>query len=151
MEKEQTFMNLYREKDPDTIVYVTGLIVAAAISTCYFVIFFLQGKGLIPRITTCPFYLITGIYCPGCGGTRALHALIHGHIIKSLYYHPLVIYGVILGLVFYISQTLRFLSRGKIKGLHMRTAYPVIAGIIILLNWIIKNVILLVTHTELLI
>ncbi len=26
----------------------------------------------------CPFLLITGWYCPGCGGLRAVHDLVHG-------------------------------------------------------------------------
>ena len=25
----------------------------------------------------CPFHALTGLYCPGCGTTRALHALLH--------------------------------------------------------------------------
>jgi hypothetical protein len=28
---------------------------------------------------TCPFYALTGYYCPGCGTLRAIHALVHGH------------------------------------------------------------------------
>jgi len=31
------------------------------------------------------------IYCPGCGGTRALEALLRLHIRESFYYNPLVI------------------------------------------------------------
>jgi hypothetical protein len=30
--------------------------------------------GLVPR---CPMHSITGLYCPGCGGTRALMRLLH--------------------------------------------------------------------------
>ena len=26
----------------------------------------------------CPFHALTGLFCPGCGATRAVHALIHG-------------------------------------------------------------------------
>jgi hypothetical protein len=25
----------------------------------------------------CVFHQVTGLYCPGCGGTRAMHALVH--------------------------------------------------------------------------
>ena len=28
----------------------------------------------------CPFNLLTGLYCPGCGSQRATHALLHGHV-----------------------------------------------------------------------
>ena len=32
----------------------------------------------------CPSRWLTGIYCPGCGATRALHALLHGDIGKAI-------------------------------------------------------------------
>lgn len=33
----------------------------------------------------------TGWLCPGCGGTRALHSLLHGDLIGSLHANPLVL------------------------------------------------------------
>jgi len=32
-------------------------------------------SGLFPP---CPLHYLTGLYCPGCGSLRALHALLHG-------------------------------------------------------------------------
>jgi hypothetical protein len=37
----------------------------------------------------CPFKLMTGLPCPGCGMTRSVVALLHGDITTSTYYHPL--------------------------------------------------------------
>jgi hypothetical protein len=37
----------------------------------------------------CPFRMVTGLPCPGCGMTRSLISLAHGDIAASLYFHPL--------------------------------------------------------------
>ena len=49
----------------------------------------------------CPLYLLTGIYCPGCGGLRATHALLHGHLFTALGFNafwvlavPVLLYAV---------------------------------------------------------
>jgi hypothetical protein len=33
----------------------------------------------------CPVYALFGVYCPGCGGMRAVHNLTEGHIVDSLH------------------------------------------------------------------
>ena len=40
----------------------------------------------------CLFQMMTGLYCPGCGGTRAVRALLSGHPVLSFLYHPVVPY-----------------------------------------------------------
>lgn len=35
----------------------------------------------------CPFKVITGYNCPGCGFQRAIHALLHGNIIQAIRYN----------------------------------------------------------------
>lgn len=45
---------------------------------------------------TCPFLMLTGLYCPGCGGLRAVHALAHGDLGAALGFNPFV---VVMGLV----------------------------------------------------
>jgi hypothetical protein len=32
----------------------------------------------------CVFHQVTGLYCPGCGGTRAMHALVHFDLAGAL-------------------------------------------------------------------
>lgn len=43
----------------------------------------------------CLFHTLTGAYCPGCGGTRAVKSLLKGKILLSALYHPLVPYAAI--------------------------------------------------------
>ena len=39
----------------------------------------------------CTLFEITGIYCPGCGSTRALRHLLCGNIAKAFSYNPLFV------------------------------------------------------------
>mgnify|MGYP002620510642 CR=1 FL=1 len=38
----------------------------------------------------CPFHELTGLYCPGCGSTRCIFALLEGNIYQAFRYNPLV-------------------------------------------------------------
>ena len=38
----------------------------------------------------CPIYTYTGLLCPGCGGTRAFAALVHGHLAEAFHWNPLL-------------------------------------------------------------
>jgi hypothetical protein len=39
----------------------------------------------------CPFHAMTGLWCPGCGSLRALHALTHGDLATALHRNALVL------------------------------------------------------------
>lgn len=39
----------------------------------------------------CPFHVLTGLHCPGCGSTRTLHALAHGEFGRALQLNPLLV------------------------------------------------------------
>ncbi|MGH8109013.1 MAG: DUF2752 domain-containing protein [Arenimonas sp.] len=42
-------------------------------------------------LPSCPSRWLTGLYCPGCGTTRALHALLHGDIVKAFSMNPVFV------------------------------------------------------------
>ncbi len=48
------------------------------------------------RFPPCLFRALTGFYCPGCGMTRALHALLHLDIATAFRMNPLVMTGLAL-------------------------------------------------------
>lgn len=96
-------------------------------------------KYLLP----CVFHALTGLYCPGCGGTRSFLFLIHGHFIRSFIYHPIVLYGAVIYGWFLISQTIERFSGHKIKiGMLYHDYYLWIALAIVIINTITKNVLL---------
>ena len=41
----------------------------------------------------CPFKLITGLSCPGCGIQRAVHAMLHGEFVKGIKYNYYLVYS----------------------------------------------------------
>jgi len=47
------------------------------------------------RVGSCAFYRLTGWYCPGCGGTRALFALLHGDFVRAIVCNPALVYTII--------------------------------------------------------
>jgi hypothetical protein len=52
------------------------------------------------RTIPCPFHAATGLWCPGCGMTRAVHHLLRGDVLGALSFNvfvPLVVAGTIIG------------------------------------------------------
>ncbi len=39
----------------------------------------------------CQFHLLTGLYCPGCGATRACYQLLHGNFLAALHDNALFV------------------------------------------------------------
>jgi hypothetical protein len=39
----------------------------------------------------CYFHAATGLNCPGCGSLRALHQLLHGHLVEAARYNLLLL------------------------------------------------------------
>lgn len=39
----------------------------------------------------CPLHQYTGLWCPGCGTTRAMHQLLHGNVAAAFRFNPLAI------------------------------------------------------------
>src|SRR4051794_4932062 len=80
--------------------------------------------GFYPK---CQFYALTGLHCPGCGAQRALHSLVHGHVLTALRYNSLLI----ISLPFLAYAGFRYLLPSF--GLRPLPTPPVRAGWIILL------------------
>ena len=66
----------------------------------------------------CVFHKWTGYYCPGCGGTRAVKALLRGDVIGSFFYHPVVLYGAVLYGWYMLSHTVEYLSKGRLVSVY---------------------------------
>jgi hypothetical protein len=74
-------------KSKRKIYGIIGAIITLMIP--FFLIFFNQDNHLETDQSLCPFKMLTGFPCPGCGITKSLVYFYEGDILKSLYYHIL--------------------------------------------------------------
>lgn len=104
-------------------------------------LYFLYVEYLLPLspFKACIWDKVFGIYCPGCGGTRAVGALLHGRFLLAAWYHPFVFYGVCIYCIFMISHILERVSKGCIRGIRFHNWYLYGAVVIIVANCLIKN------------
>jgi len=144
-------MKKSKENQTEISLYHISIAILAVVGLAVFIITLFPDTfaNNIFRVP-CPVKTFTGIYCPGCGGTRAAHYFFTGHPLKSFLSHPLVPYSIILFAGFMISHTIRAISKGRVKGMKFRNSYVYMAVAIIVLNFIIKNYLLLTTGIDIL-
>jgi len=46
-------------------------------------------------LPACPFHALTGLWCPGCGSTRCLHALVHLDPAQAMAMNPLLVLSIV--------------------------------------------------------
>ena len=62
-----------------------GLFLALGAVACIVLLVAPPGSPHAKWLPKCMFYQWTGLYCPGCGATRALSAMLHGDVRASLH------------------------------------------------------------------
>ena len=126
-----------QKKTAEDILFVIGLI---------FIVIFTAGWPIFLKMapylsTGCRFLAVTGLYCPACGGTRALNALLSGHLITSLKFNPAVAFGAAVFVCFMVTQAIERLSGGRLKiGLKYRNLYIYLWLGILMGWWLIRNI-----------
>ena len=70
----------------------------------------------------CPFHQLLNLQCPGCGTTRALDAMLHGHLTAAIHLNPLATLLFPIAAVYSIFVYAQFLRR---KPIHWPNLSPV--------------------------
>jgi len=60
----------------------------AALGVCVLYVYPPPAARWFPR---CPFLALTGWKCAGCGGLRAMHALLHGRVAEAMGYNGFLV------------------------------------------------------------
>jgi hypothetical protein len=88
--------------------------------------------------TVCPFALVTGTACPGCGMTRAAGYLIRGDLASALRYHPLVILVAVQALAGWGWWILRRNDTVKPLSTRITNAILIGTGASLLVVWLLR-------------
>lgn len=130
-------MSQKRNRKQEKEIYICGLILLGIL------LFWLAAErllGLEFSLPPCVFHSLTGLYCPGCGGTRACRLLLSGHIFQSFLYHPGVLLAAALYVWFMVSHTIEFVSKGRLKiGLPYTDKFLYLEVVVIILQCLAKN------------
>ncbi|HEX8169217.1 MAG TPA: DUF2752 domain-containing protein [Thermoanaerobaculia bacterium] len=87
-----------------------------------------------PWMPQCVFHSLTGLDCPGCGTTRALHALLHGDIAAAWRFNPIL---------FLFTAVALCAAPSLVRGTRPRFVYTPWFGwtsvVVITGYWIVRN------------
>ena len=116
-----------------TVVTIWLFLLAGAI----YLFAFEPGKsGFFPA---CPFRMLTGFLCPGCGSTRAMHQVLHGHFAAAFMLNPILV----LALPFLLFALLRYsviVMRGGVPRHNVLPASYIYGIFFVILSfWIFRN------------
>lgn len=87
----------------------------------------------------CQFYKWTGLYCPGCGDTRAVIALMNGDLLLSLRQNALIIALLLLGIAMYAELLLKVVFEKKFKSPVFNLKFLVIFLILFSVYAVVRN------------
>lgn len=105
--------------------------------------FQLEASDILPA---CVFHKYTGLYCPGCGCTRAVVNLAKGKILTSLYYNPTILYTAIISIWASVSYIVKSLTQtSKLEKLLFKYNDKYIwVGLTIMLGiFVVRNMLIL--------
>lgn len=101
----------------------------------------LAGLAMFPGAggpTICPFALLTGTACPGCGLTRAGVALVRGDVAGAFAFHPLVVpVALALGAAWLVGLARRRGRRFDVDRRLIDRAVLVL-GVLFAVTWLIR-------------
>ena len=120
-----------------------GLILIVILLTGIAVVYKYLDPAVVPIFPRCPFRLLTGYLCPGCGSQRAIHHLLNLDLPGAWRMNPLLVIALpylLFGLI------LKPLSRHNARGTRLLDQLygyraSVVALVVIVLFWIGRNIV----------
>jgi hypothetical protein len=107
-----------------------------AIGATYLFIFEPGKTGFFPA---CPFRMLTGFTCPGCGSTRGLHRLLHGDVLAAFEFNPLMVLMLPFLLYALVRYTAAAILDRPLQKHYVKPNYIWMLLALIMSFWIFRN------------
>lgn len=118
------------------LLIVLALVVAAVGYKCL-------DPSVVPIFPRCPFRLLTGYLCPGCGSQRAIHRLLNLDIAGAWQMNPLLVIALPYLLAGLILKPLSHHNGRGTRLYYQLYGYraSVVVLVVILLFWVGRNIV----------
>ncbi len=113
-----------------------GIWLLLAAAGVYLYLFEPGRTGFFP---ICPFRALTGLDCPGCGTTRALHQLLHGNVVAAFELNPLTILLLPVLVCALVSFTRSAITGQPMPQLSIPPKYVWLSVVVVLGFWVFRN------------
>ncbi|HSE16673.1 MAG TPA: DUF2752 domain-containing protein [Pyrinomonadaceae bacterium] len=116
-----------------TVIAIWSVLLAGA---AYLFVFEPGKTGLFP---ICLFRFATGYTCPGCGSTRAMHQLLHGHFLTAFELNPLFLLAIPFLLFALVRYSVVVMRGGVPRQNALPAPYIYALFFVVLSFWIFRN------------
>lgn len=115
-----------------TIVVVAVVLVMVVV----YMLFDPMQSAVFPR---CPFYVLTGLKCPGCGSQRVIHSLLNGDLAAAWHYNAFMVLSLPVVVLYCYSEIMRVRHPGLYNRLNSQVViWSVFAAVV--LWWTARNI-----------
>ena len=104
-------------------------------------IYFVFNPATNKYFPGCPFYKLTGLFCPGCGAQRSIHSLLTGNIIAAAHANILLVVCLPFLVVYYAIQIINYVKPQSVIniGIVNQVWFIYLLAVVVVYFWIARN------------
>jgi len=107
---------------------------------CLGIFYFLIDPNEVNFIPNCPFYSVTGFYCPGCGSQRATHQLLNFNVFSVLQQNVLYLLSLLILVYHLIVTGINTIFKKHLYNYIYHPKTPLVILGFIIIFWILRNI-----------
>ena len=134
-------MRAMREHRQATVNFIAFNLLLLLLLALFPLYRFFMWEGAGKSIGGCLMIKIFKLYCPVCGGTRALNAILHLDFISALKYSPLCVF-LAASVAYFDVRAFVAIVRNEKRILRIGKSFAVAFAVIVILTFVLRNFLL---------